>query len=103
MGFLIAVAVGSVLGWIAAILIRRDRTHGILPWALLGVFGALLGAFILGPAFGGGNLLESVLDLRTLYVSAIGSLAVLAGTIAVRARRRRKKLAAQAPPDPFKI
>jgi uncharacterized membrane protein YeaQ/YmgE (transglycosylase-associated protein family) len=101
MGFLIAVAVGAILGWIAAILIRRDRRHGVLPWALLGSFGALLGGFIMGPVFGGGNLLESVLDLRTLYVTAGGAAATLGATIWFRGWRRRKRLGAG--PEPYKI
>lgn len=89
MGLLIAIAVGGVLGWIAAILNRSERRHGVLPWALLGMFGALMGAFVLGPAFGGGNLLESVLDIRTLYVTAAGAVATLALVIWLRRRRRR--------------
>lgn len=89
MGLLIALAIGGIFGWLAAILIRRDRRHGVLPWSLAGMFGALLGAFVLGPVFGGGNILESVLDLRTLYVSAAGAAAFLGGVLWIRRRRRR--------------
>jgi uncharacterized membrane protein YeaQ/YmgE (transglycosylase-associated protein family) len=92
MGLLIAIAVGAVLGWIAAILNRTDRRHGVLPWALVGVLGALLGAFVFGPVFGGGNLLEAALDLRTLYVTAAGSAGLLGLIIWWRRRRRRKRL-----------
>jgi len=90
MGLLIAIAVGAILGWIAAILNRSDRRHGVLPWSLAGVFGSLLGGFVLGPAFGGGNLLESVLDIRTLYVTAAGAVGLLAVLIWLRRRRRRR-------------
>ena len=77
MGFVLSVIVGSLIGWIASLIVggsARQRLHDIV----VGAIGALLGGFFLGPVMGGGNLLEAMLDIRTLLVAAIGSIGCLA-------------------------
>ena len=77
MGFIISVIVGSLIGWIASLILRgsaRQRLHDIV----VGAAGALLGGFFLGPIMGGGNLLEAMIDPRTLLVAAIGAIGCLA-------------------------
>jgi uncharacterized membrane protein YeaQ/YmgE (transglycosylase-associated protein family) len=76
MGFLLSVIVGALIGWIASLVMggsARQRLHDII----VGAIGALFGGFFLGPVLGGGNLLEAMLDIRTLLVAAIGSIACL--------------------------
>lgn len=76
MGFLLSILVGSLIGWIAALVLSstaRQRIHDVI----VGGFGALLGGFFLGPIFGGGNLLEATLDIRTLFVAVIGAVGCL--------------------------
>ena len=86
MGFLLSVIIGGLIGWIASLIMggsARRRLHDIL----FGMLGALLGGFFLGPVLGGGNLLEAMLDLRTLLVAAIGSIAALLLLNLLRRRR----------------
>jgi uncharacterized membrane protein YeaQ/YmgE (transglycosylase-associated protein family) len=76
MGFILSVIVGALIGWIASLVMggsARQRLHDII----VGAIGALFGGFFLGPVLGGGNLLEAMLDIRTLLVAAIGSIACL--------------------------
>ena len=86
MGFILSVIVGALIGWIASLVIggsARQRLHDII----VGTLGALLGGFFLGPVMGGGNLLEAMLDIRTLLVASIGSIGCLALLNLFRRRR----------------
>jgi uncharacterized membrane protein YeaQ/YmgE (transglycosylase-associated protein family) len=89
MGFFLALVVGGIIGWLASILLRTDARHGAPLSIVVGMSGALLGGFILGPLLGGGNLLESELDIRTLPVTMIGAVALLAAVTFFRRRRTR--------------
>jgi uncharacterized membrane protein YeaQ/YmgE (transglycosylase-associated protein family) len=89
MGFFLALVVGAIMGWLASIVTRSDAQQGALSSILIGTIGALLGGFILGPLLGGGNLLESELDIRTLPVALLGSIGLLAAASFFRRRRMR--------------
>jgi uncharacterized membrane protein YeaQ/YmgE (transglycosylase-associated protein family) len=78
MGLLLALVVGGIIGWLASIVMRTDAQQGILLNVVVGIVGSLLGGFILGPVLGGGNLLEGQLDIRTLLVSLLGAVILLA-------------------------
>jgi uncharacterized membrane protein YeaQ/YmgE (transglycosylase-associated protein family) len=86
MGFILSVIIGGLIGWIASLIMggsARKRLHDIV----IGMFGALLGGFFLGPVLGGGNLLEAMLDIRTLLVAVIGAIASLLLLNLLRRRR----------------
>ena len=87
MGFFLCLIVGGLLGWVAGLTLHGANRRFIRHDIAIGSFGALFGAFLLGPVLGGGNLLESRLDIRTLLVSVIGALAALAAVSLVRRRR----------------
>ncbi|HEX8444189.1 MAG TPA: GlsB/YeaQ/YmgE family stress response membrane protein [Allosphingosinicella sp.] len=89
MGFFLALVVGGIIGWLASILMRTDVQQGALLSIVVGMLGALAGGLILGPLLGGGNLLESELDIRTLPVTMIGAIALLAALSFFRRRRAR--------------
>ena len=89
MGFFLALVVGGIIGWLASILLRTDVQQGALLSIVVGMLGALAGGLILGPLLGGGNLLESELDIRTLPVTMIGAIALLAALSFFRRRRAR--------------
>jgi uncharacterized membrane protein YeaQ/YmgE (transglycosylase-associated protein family) len=88
MGLIISLLVGGIVGWIASLVLRTSAQQGTLLNVIIGILGSLLGAFFLGSRFGGGNLLDAVIDPRTLVVSLIGSIFLLGIVHLVRRRRR---------------
>ena len=90
MGFIIAVAIGGILGWIASLLARSDARGGTPRSMILGIIGALMGTFFLGPIFGGGNIFEAKLATETIVIAVIDAVAVLALMTFFRRRRRQR-------------
>jgi uncharacterized membrane protein YeaQ/YmgE (transglycosylase-associated protein family) len=78
MGLIIALVVGGIIGWLASIVMRTDAQQGILLNIVVGIIGSLLGSFLLGPLLGGGNIMSGSLDIRTLLVSLLGAIILLA-------------------------
>ncbi len=78
MGLIITLIVGGILGWLASILMRTDAQQGILLNIVVGIVGALLGGFLLGGLIGGGSITSGAFDLRSLLVSFLGAVLLLA-------------------------
>lgn len=51
MGWIVALIVGGIAGWLASIVMRRDASMGILWNIVVGIVGALIGGAI-APALG---------------------------------------------------
>ncbi|MDB5686241.1 MAG: transglycosylase [Rhizorhabdus sp.] len=78
MGLLIVLVVGGILGWLASIVMRTDGQQGILLNVVVGIVGALLAGFILTPFLGGAPITSGALDVRSLLVSFLGAVVLLA-------------------------
>jgi len=91
LNLLLALAVGGAIGWIVSPIMRSDRQQGVLLNVIVGLFGAFLGGFVLGPVMGGGNLLENRFDPMSLVVASLGAIFLL--TIVALFRRRRTRRA----------
>jgi uncharacterized membrane protein YeaQ/YmgE (transglycosylase-associated protein family) len=91
MGFLFAILLGGIIGWLSSIVLPRADHKPLWPDILAGMFGGLLGGLMLGPLLGGGNLLESELDMMTLVDAALGAAFVLGIVQLVRRRRQRPR------------
>jgi uncharacterized membrane protein YeaQ/YmgE (transglycosylase-associated protein family) len=89
LNLLLALAVGGVIGWMVSPLMRTDRQQGVLLNVVVGLLGAFLGGFVLGPVMGGGNLLENRFDPMSLVVALLGAIFLL--TIVALFRRRRMR------------
>jgi uncharacterized membrane protein YeaQ/YmgE (transglycosylase-associated protein family) len=89
LNLLLALAVGGIIGWIVSPLMRTDRQQGVLLNVVVGLLGAFLGGFVLGPVMGGGNLLENRFDPMSLVVALLGAIFLL--TIVALFRRRRMR------------
>ncbi|QQN75469.1 GlsB/YeaQ/YmgE family stress response membrane protein [Croceicoccus sp. YJ47] len=76
MGFIIALIVGGIIGWLASIVMRRDASMGIFWNIVVGIVGSFLGLLI-GGLFGAGSTLTSF-DLVGLLFSFIGAVVLLA-------------------------
>ena len=77
-GIIIWLVVGGVVGWLASIVMRTDAQQGIILNVVVGIVGALLAGFILTPFLGGAPITTGALDIRSLLVSFLGAVILLA-------------------------
>jgi len=78
MNLIIALIIGGIIGWLASIVMRTDAQQGIILNVIVGIIGSLLGSFLLGRFFGGGDILNSPLNIGTLISALIGAIILLA-------------------------
>ena len=52
MGFILWLVIGGVVGWLASLVMKRDASQGIVLNIIVGIVGAMLGGWLLGPALG---------------------------------------------------
>lgn len=78
MGLIIVLIVGGILGWLASIVMRTDGQQGIILNVVVGIVGAILGGFLLTPLIGGAPITSGALDVRSLLVSFLGAIILLA-------------------------
>ena len=74
MGFIIWLIIGGVVGWLASLVMRTDAQQGVLMNIVVGI----VGAFIAGLIFGGGNINNDPLDITNILVSLVGAIILLA-------------------------
>ena len=77
MGFLIWLIVGGVVGWLASLIMRTDGQQGILLNVIVGIVGAFIGGWLIGPLVGAGSI-NSGFSIMSLVVSLIGAVILLA-------------------------
>lgn len=70
------IIVGALSGWLASLIMKRDGSMGAIANIIVGIIGALLGGFIVNTLGGDGSL--SGFDLRTILISLLGSVVLLA-------------------------
>jgi uncharacterized membrane protein YeaQ/YmgE (transglycosylase-associated protein family) len=78
MNIIIMLIVGGVIGWLASIVMRTDGQQGIILNVVVGVVGAMLAGFLLTPLLGGAPITSGAFDIRSLVVSFLGALVLLA-------------------------
>lgn len=78
MGLLVLLIVGGVIGWLASIVMRTNGQQGIILNVVVGIVGAMLAGFILTPILGGAPITSGALDVRSLLVSFLGAVVLLA-------------------------
>ncbi len=81
MGFIVLLAVGGVLGWLASILTRGDDMRSITLNLIVGELGALVFASIVSH-----ESLVLGISANTLLAGILGSIAILALFAAARTR-----------------
>lgn len=76
MGWIIAIIVGGVAGWLASIVMNRDASMGIFWNIIVGIIGAVLGNWIAGALLGiGGSIQE--FDLTGFIIAIVGAIVLL--------------------------
>jgi len=78
MGLIVVLVVGGIIGWLASMVMRTDAQQGIFLNIVVGIVGALLGGFLLAPLVGGASITTGAMDIRSLLVSFLGALILLA-------------------------
>jgi uncharacterized membrane protein YeaQ/YmgE (transglycosylase-associated protein family) len=73
MGIIVWLIVGGIIGWLASIIMRTDAQQGILLNIVVGIVGAFIGGLI----FSGGNI-NNGLTLYSFLVSLLGAVVLLA-------------------------
>ena len=76
MGWIIAIIVGGVAGWLASIVMRRDASMGIFWNIIVGIVGALLGNAVLAPLLGVGGSIQTF-DLGAFVIAILGAVVLL--------------------------
>ncbi len=76
MGWIVAIIVGGIIGWIASMIMGRDASMGIFWNIVVGLIGSLLGGWI-GATFLGVGATLTTFSLPGLVMSLIGAVVLL--------------------------
>lgn len=78
MGWIIALIVGGIAGWLASMVMGRDASMGIFWNIIVGIIGSLIGNWIGGLLGFGGSIQEfSIMGLITAFVGAVVLLGIM--------------------------
>ena len=79
MGWIIALIVGGVAGWLASLVMNRDASMGIFWNIVVGIVGSLIGNAVAGPLLGiSGSVQEfSLTGLIIAFVGAVIRLGIV--------------------------
>ena len=78
MGFILWLVIGGIVGWLASIVMKRDGSQGIVLNVVVGIVGALLGGWLLGPVLGAPSINSGEISGGSLLVSFLGAVILLA-------------------------
>lgn len=73
---LIWIIVGAIAGWLASIVMRTNRSQGLLADIIVGILGGLIGGFVLNALGVGGDV--SGINIASILVAFIGAVVLLA-------------------------
>jgi len=80
-GFIVWLAVGALVGWIASLIMKTDGQQGTILNIVVGIVGAALGGFLFRLFGGSGaNINDNGLSVYTFLVSLVGAV-VLVGLV----------------------
>jgi uncharacterized membrane protein YeaQ/YmgE (transglycosylase-associated protein family) len=77
MGWIIALIVGGVAGWLASMLMKRDGSMGIVMNIIVGCVGSVIGNAIAGPVFGVQGTVQAF-SPTGLAIAVLGAVVLLA-------------------------
>lgn len=78
MGIILWLIIGGVVGWLASIVMRRDGSQGIILNIVVGIVGALIGGWLIGPVVGAPSINSGEISFASLLVSFLGAVILLA-------------------------
>ncbi|OYX65652.1 MAG: hypothetical protein B7Y88_08390 [Sphingomonadales bacterium 32-64-17] len=77
MGWIIAIIVGGVAGWLASMVMNRDGSMGIIANVIVGCVGSLIGNALAGPLLGVQGTVQAF-SLTGLLIAIAGAIVLLA-------------------------
>lgn len=78
MGWIIAILVGALIGWIASVIMGTDRKQGPIANVLVGVVGAALGRWLFGSVLGiGAAYSAGTLSLLGVVWGVLGAIVLI--------------------------
>lgn len=77
MGWIIAIIVGGIAGWLASMVMNRDASMGIFWNIVVGIIGSVIGNLILGPLLGVSGSVQEF-SLTGLLIAIVGAIVLLA-------------------------
>ena len=75
---IIWLVVGGVIGWLASMVMKTDAQQGIFLNIVVGIIGAMVGGWLLGPLFGTSTIGDGNFSLPGLLVAFLGAVILLA-------------------------
>lgn len=88
MGIIIWLIVGGIVGWLASMIMRTDGQQGIILNIVVGIVGAVIGGWLIGPMIGAGSINDGF-SVKSFIVSLIGAIILLAIINLIRRGRVR--------------
>ena len=88
MGWIVAIIVGGIIGWLASMVMGRDASMGIFWNIVVGLIGALIGGWVGTALFGIGSTLTSF-SIPGLLMSFVGAVILLAIANLIQRKRIR--------------
>ena len=76
MGWIIAIIVGGVAGWLASLVMNRDASMGIFWNIIVGIIGALIGNVLAGVLFNIDSTIQTF-NLTGVFVAIVGAIVLL--------------------------
>ena len=76
MGWIIAIIVGGVAGWLASLVMNRDASMGIFWNIIVGIVGALIGNVLAGVLFNVDSTIQTF-NLTGFIVAIVGAIVLL--------------------------
>jgi uncharacterized membrane protein YeaQ/YmgE (transglycosylase-associated protein family) len=77
MGWIVAIIVGGIAGWLASMVMARDASMGIFWNIVVGIIGAIIGNAVIAPLIGIGGSIQTF-NLGGFIVAIIGAIVLVA-------------------------
>lgn len=89
MNLLIWLAIGALIGWVGSLVLKSDPDHGVFMNVVVGIVGALVGGWLVGPLVGTATAQGDGFSVVGVLVSLLGAVLLLALFDFARRRRTR--------------
>ncbi|MEX0624195.1 GlsB/YeaQ/YmgE family stress response membrane protein [Saccharospirillum sp.] len=76
MSIIVWLVMGGLVGWIASMIMGTNAQQGIILNVVVGIVGALIGGWLIGPLLGAGSINDGI-SIMSFIVSLIGAVILL--------------------------